>query len=265
MKPPWLSAISTFLLLLIGPVLRQDDFAISSIDLGSDPTPTDSTPYVGDPTLDPALVPTDSALPAGEPIPDPNPEFTAYDADPSLDSGPEQPTESVPEAGSDGINTGEQVDYSLIPHLPEDCNDICIFNVRGSDEKYPGRGGSLLGSVCALVELNDLYCDYEDVVYPANISYSGIFCELANTGAYAGAAQMTEYLQRCLDSRLVLIGYSQGANVVGDILGGGGPLTHLSLRDRGNGRSAFCRESNLQHRTWVDLQRGSSTSRPTAL
>ena len=80
----------------------------------------------------------------------------------------------------------------------------------------------MLGVICFLFESAGVSCDYEDVVYPANISYSGIYCESANAGSYAGQAQMTEYVQRCPDSRLVLVGYSQGAGVVSDILGGGG-------------------------------------------
>lgn len=44
----------------------------------------------------------------------------------------------------------------------------------------------------------------------------------ATGGAASGVAQMTAYAERCPISNLVLSGYSQGANVAGDILGGGG-------------------------------------------
>ncbi|RMZ86789.1 hypothetical protein DV736_g5984, partial [Chaetothyriales sp. CBS 134916] len=119
-------------------------------------------------------------------------------------------------------DTGEEEDYNVIPHIPEDCSDIRIFSARGSDEPYPGRGGAMLGIMCWLFESAGVSCDYEDVSYPANISWSGIFCESADIGAHAGRNQMTKYVQRCPDSHLVLMGYSQGASVVGDILGGGG-------------------------------------------
>ncbi len=109
-----------------------------------------------------------------------------------------------------------------IPHIPGECNDFRIFNARGSNEPYPGRAGTMLGVMCFLFQSAGVSCDYEDVVYPANISWSGIYCESANAGAYAGQAQITAYVQQCPDSRLVLMGYSQGADVVGDILGGGG-------------------------------------------
>lgn len=112
--------------------------------------------------------------------------------------------------------------YNVIPHMPDDCSDIRVISARGSDEPYPGRGGRMLGTICALFESEGLSCDYEDVSYPANISYSGIFCESAHVGAVNGRAQMTDYVQRCPDSRLVMMGYSQGASVVSDLLGGGG-------------------------------------------
>jgi hypothetical protein len=112
--------------------------------------------------------------------------------------------------------------YNVIPHIPDSCNDIRVISFRGSDEPYPGRGGQMLGTLCALFESEGLSCDYEDVSYPANISYSGIYCESAHVGALNGRAQMTEYVQRCPDSRLVMMGYSQGASVISDLLGGGG-------------------------------------------
>ncbi|EXJ55846.1 hypothetical protein A1O7_08777 [Cladophialophora yegresii CBS 114405] len=149
-------------------------------------------------------------------------EFTTLDVDLGAEPVPKQSDEPVPEEGSEYEYTGEEDKWHGHPHLPEDCNDIRIFSARGSDEPYPGRGGTMLGVLCYLFESNGLSCDYEDVVYPANISYSGLFCESAHTGATRGQAQMTAYIERCPNSRIVLTGYSQGGSVVGDILGGGG-------------------------------------------
>ncbi|RMZ75217.1 hypothetical protein DV737_g5414, partial [Chaetothyriales sp. CBS 132003] len=82
------------------------------------------------------------------------------------------------------------------PHIPDNCSDIRIFSARGSNEPYPGRGGAMLGTLCWLFESAGVSCDYEDVSYPANISWSGIFCESANIGVYAGRDQMTTYVER---------------------------------------------------------------------
>lgn len=193
-------------------------------------------------------------------------------------------------------------DYNEIPHTPENCSDIRVFSARGSNEPYPGRGGAMLGVMCQLFEAAGVSCDYEDVVYPANISYSGYFCESAHIGTTAGPAQMAAYVDRCPDSRLVLMGYSQGASVVGDILGGGGgpifgceqaynpPLsrdtapgssskssTHFSpnpvlstntipfsRRGRHLRRSSLHDRPTVQHRTRIGLQWHRIPGRPTA-
>ncbi|KAI6326589.1 hypothetical protein MCOR34_000682 [Pyricularia oryzae] len=103
-----------------------------------------------------------------------------------------------------------------------ECQKYHIFSVRGSSEPYPGRMGPLIQSLCQ--DLGEDDCGYEDVRYPANSSYDGpgMFCESASTGARNGQRQMKEYSERCQDSGLILLGYSQGASVAGDILGGGG-------------------------------------------
>jgi hypothetical protein len=70
----------------------------------------------------------------------------------------------------------------------------------------------------------DQECGYEDIVYPANASTAapGIFCTSASAGARAGQAQLSTYAARCPQAKLILIGYSQGGSVIGDMLGGGG-------------------------------------------
>ncbi|KIV92109.1 hypothetical protein PV10_06575 [Exophiala mesophila] len=201
MNLSWAKALAIVLILNPTPTLSQDD---TNTDVQV-PAPTaipttipdgDSPETPAADTIDPAAQPT--AEPAPDDFPDP------------------QPDAETPEGG------GDQDYFNVIPHLPEGCDDIRVFSIRGSDEPYPGRGGAMLGVMCSLFENEGVSCDYEDVVYPANISFSGIFCESANIGALAGQAQMTEYAQRCPDSKLVLMGYSQGAGVAGDILGGGG-------------------------------------------
>lgn len=48
------------------------------------------------------------------------------------------------------------------------------------------------------------------------------YCGAVEQGATNGAAQIKAYNKKCPDTKLVVSGYSQGAQVVGDILGGGG-------------------------------------------
>lgn len=96
------------------------------------------------------------------------------------------------------------------------CSAVHIFLSKGWNEPYPGRQGKLAGAICYGLDS----CDYEDILF-YNAEDSD-YCAAVTEGDTNGLAQMTAYAERCPDSRLVLSGYSQGANVAGDILGGGG-------------------------------------------
>ena len=95
------------------------------------------------------------------------------------------------------------------------CKDVHIFLAKGWNEPYPGRQGKLAGAICYGLDS----CDYEDIQYE-NAEGSD-YCTAVAEGDRNGVAQMTAYAERCPASKLVLSGYSQGANIVGDILGGG--------------------------------------------
>ncbi|KAK2059126.1 alpha/beta-hydrolase [Colletotrichum caudatum] len=97
-----------------------------------------------------------------------------------------------------------------------ECRDVHIFLARGNNEPYPGRQGKLVTAICDGLAS----CDYEDIQFynPLPAPY----CQSVEEGAVNGNAQVTAYNKRCPDSALVISGYSQGAQVVGDVLGGGG-------------------------------------------
>jgi len=96
------------------------------------------------------------------------------------------------------------------------CSKTHIFLAKGNNEPYPGRQGVLVNAICNGLE----NCDYEDILFynPVESNYCGSVTE----GAANGVAQITAYNARCPDTQLVVSGYSQGAQIVGDILGGGG-------------------------------------------
>ncbi|KAL2065884.1 hypothetical protein VTL71DRAFT_3554 [Oculimacula yallundae] len=96
------------------------------------------------------------------------------------------------------------------------CTSTHIFLAKGNNEPYPGRQGKLVNAICAGLTS----CDYEDILFynPVESSYCGSVFE----GTANGISQITAYNKRCPDSNLVISGYSQGAHIVGDILGGGG-------------------------------------------
>lgn len=98
----------------------------------------------------------------------------------------------------------------------DDCSAVHIFIAKGWNETYPGRQGKLAGAICYGLDS----CDYEDVLF--SNTPEDDYCGSVTEGAINGVAQITAYNERCPDSQLVVSGYSQGSNVAGDILGGGG-------------------------------------------
>lgn len=99
-----------------------------------------------------------------------------------------------------------------------DCHDIHIFLARGNNEVAGAttRQTSVVQAVCD----GRKSCGWEDIDYdnPMDNKYA----EACHQGAVNGLKQIRSYGEDCPDSKLVLTGYSQGAHVVGDMLGGGG-------------------------------------------
>jgi acetylxylan esterase len=97
-----------------------------------------------------------------------------------------------------------------------ECSSVHIFLAKGNNEPYPGRQGKLVTAICS--GLDD--CDYEDVQWQNMLENE--YCGAVEEGAANGAAQIKAYNKKCPDTKLVLSGYSQGGQTIGDILGGGG-------------------------------------------
>lgn len=99
------------------------------------------------------------------------------------------------------------------------CSTYHIFTARGSNAKKPGHAGELIRQICT--ELGD--CNFEDIDFPARGGGNG-WCESAHKGAVNGVAQLRNYTEKCPDSNLIVVGFSQGAGVSLDYLGGGGDV-----------------------------------------
>ncbi|TKA75468.1 hypothetical protein B0A55_04580 [Friedmanniomyces simplex] len=91
-----------------------------------------------------------------------------------------------------------------------------MFLARGNNEAYPGRQGALVEATCDGLAS----CGYENLYYSA--LYTDLSCQTTYDGAIAGHTQMAAYAALCPHSKLILAGYSQGGQIAGDILGGGG-------------------------------------------
>ncbi|KAK9799899.1 putative Cutinase [Seiridium cardinale] len=98
------------------------------------------------------------------------------------------------------------------------CAEVHIFLAKGNNEPYPGRQSKLVSAICDGLSS----CDYEDIVMENMLSDE--YCGAVYEGATNGYAQLNDYNSRCPDAKLVISGYSQGAQVVSDILGGGGGI-----------------------------------------
>ncbi|KAM0350546.1 hypothetical protein ACHAPU_003029 [Fusarium lateritium] len=110
-------------------------------------------------------------------------------------------------AAADGFSIGAR---------DTECKDVHIFLAKGNNEPEPGRQGKLAGAICSGLKS----CDYESIHF--NNPLPAPYCGSVTEGVNNGKKQITAYNKRCPDSMLVVSGYSQGGQVVGDILGGGG-------------------------------------------
>lgn len=99
-----------------------------------------------------------------------------------------------------------------------DCHDMHIFLARGNNEVAGAstRQTSVVQAVCD----GRKSCGWEDIDYDNPLDNK--YAEACHDGAVNGLKQIRSYGEDCPDSKLVLTGYSQGAHVIGDMLGGGG-------------------------------------------
>ena len=92
---------------------------------------------------------------------------------------------------------------------------VHIIAARGSTEP---QGEGPLQNVSALIEQSIPGSTDAAVVYPAEL----VPYESSEESGVTNMTQMlTSYVQQCPNSKVVLLGYSQGGQIVGDVLGGG--------------------------------------------
>lgn len=122
--------------------------------------------------------------------------------------------------GALGAACARTQNLSTRQELNATCDPIHYIIARGTTEGYPGSLGSLVDIL--LAKYPDSH--YEDIVYPATqeTTTDSYWEGLAN-----GTQQIKSYADKCPDSKIVLMGYSQGALVVGDLLAGGGNNSEL--------------------------------------
>jgi acetylxylan esterase len=104
-----------------------------------------------------------------------------------------------------------------------ECQPYHILIARGTDEKPPGRQGNITKMICD--ELGGAEkCGWENLDYPATNRFMSDteWCRSADLGVKNGREQVKNYVEKCPDTKMVLLGYSQGGSIMQDIMGGGG-------------------------------------------
>jgi hypothetical protein len=98
------------------------------------------------------------------------------------------------------------------------CHDIHIIMARGNNEVAGAmtRQNSVVNAICEGRES----CGWEDIDYDNPLDNK--YAEACYEGVVNGMKQIRSYGESCPESKIVLTGYSQGAHVIGDMLGGGG-------------------------------------------
>jgi len=113
------------------------------------------------------------------------------------------------------------------PKLDAQCADVVIFMARGNDAPYhDGRTTPFIDATCAKLNGQGKSCDYIDIQF--DVTLGGDYCAQVAEGARNGQSQIAAFQAKCPCTHIVVNGYSQGAQVVGDVLGGPGGCTKVS-------------------------------------
>lgn len=111
-------------------------------------------------------------------------------------------------AGTRAASTGDQAG---------NCPDAHIIVTRASTEA-PGTG--IIGSLAtAVTRASDQKITVEATDYPALLNP---YAPSVAAGTEALTTQLTDEATNCPDTKIVVMGYSQGAHVIGDVLAGTG-------------------------------------------
>jgi hypothetical protein len=97
------------------------------------------------------------------------------------------------------------------------CVDVAIITARASGE---AAGEGITGAL-----VSQIIRTSKQTISRASVNYPATLTNYANSsaqGVSALKAQLTAQVQNCPDEKIVLAGYSQGAHVILDVVGGGG-------------------------------------------
>lgn len=99
------------------------------------------------------------------------------------------------------------------------CSAVHILSGRGSTETVPEGSMETLAALIQSSYSPTSAVTRESVTYPATLQN---YASSSAQGTKAVTKQLTAYVNRCPDAKIVLLGYSQGAQIILDSLCGGG-------------------------------------------
>jgi hypothetical protein len=113
------------------------------------------------------------------------------------------------------------------PKLDAPCADTVIFMARGNNAPYhDDRTVPFVEATCGKLTAQGKTCDYIDIQF--DVTLGADYCTQVAEGARNGISQITAFQAKCPCTHIVVNGYSEGAHVVGDVLGGPGGCTFVS-------------------------------------
>lgn len=113
------------------------------------------------------------------------------------------------------------------PKLDAPCADVVLFMARGNDAPYQdSRTFPFVEATCGKLRAEGKTCDFIEIQFDNTLG--GDYCNQLAEGARNGVSQITAFNAKCPCSHIVVNGYSQGAHVVGDTLGGPGGCQFVS-------------------------------------
>ncbi|KAI0447857.1 carbohydrate esterase family 5 protein [Xylaria telfairii] len=98
----------------------------------------------------------------------------------------------------------------------ESCSNLRIFGARETTAP-PGFGTA--ATVVSLIQRSYPAASAESIIYPA--AGGNMYGASVAAGVRAVAAQTSSYFQKCPNTTLVMVGYSQGAQIIDDAFCGG--------------------------------------------
>ena len=113
------------------------------------------------------------------------------------------------------------------PKLDAPCADAVIFMARGNNAPYQdSRTFPFVEATCGKLRAEGKTCDFIEVVFETMMN--GDFCTQIAEGVRNGQSQITAFNKKCPCTHLILNGFSQGAWITGDILGGPGGCSQIT-------------------------------------